>query len=164
MSTEFADLIDFDREAPIHNPCLSLLGFSNAHAFWNALQAGNIDDGLLGRLIPIDAGTALPPIEKPSMDVENPPESVVKSIRELVGPTTDMFHRNDLGESPPKKVIAVPYGPGAEDVFEAFAARIEKESTKTRPERQPILTRIAEIAGRGRPGMRYRFNEHADED
>ena len=135
------------REAPIHNPCCSLLGFSNAHAFWGALQSGNIDDGLLGRLIPIDVGTTLPPIEKPTMDVENPPELIVKSIRELAGPP-DKFNRTDLGESRPRDVISVPYGPGAEEVFDTFAKRLDREANKVRPERQPILTRVAENAGR----------------
>ena len=136
-----------ERQEAIHHPSLSLYGVSTPHSFWQALASGNIDEGLLGRLIALDNGTKRPVTTKPSIDVEQPPQPLIDTVRSLIGlgAKANLFGLyNRSGGEPPDNVVSVPFGDGAEEAFEEFCLRIEKEMDRTRTEHQPILSRLGE--------------------
>ncbi|MDU0343693.1 hypothetical protein [Bosea rubneri] len=68
------------KDATVLAPCFSIHGVTTPSTFWAALGAGNISEGLLGRLIVIDGGTRLPAKVRRPADIEDVPR---KSSRRL---------------------------------------------------------------------------------
>jgi hypothetical protein len=97
-------------------------------------------------LIVLDAGTQYPETTKPTVDVEQPPQKLLDVVKDIVGREGNLCGLYGTGTVPPLAIAAVPFGEGGEGVFEGFAQRIKKELRRTKPELQPILSRVAENA------------------
>ncbi|MGO4666584.1 DUF3987 domain-containing protein [Bosea sp. 2RAB26] len=138
------------KQATIHAPCFSIHGVTTPSTFWAALGAGNISEGLLGRLIVIDAGTRLPTKVRRPADTEDVPVALTAHVKALAGKEggRSFCAAYSTGENPPSMVAAVPYGDDAEDEFEGFDDRIRAEAPSTDPAFRPVLMRVAENAGR----------------
>lgn len=136
------------KQATIHAPCFSVHGVSTPSTFWAALGAGNISEGLLGRLIVINAGTRIPTKVRRPADSEEVPEGLQAYVKALAGNTGGFSGAFATGATPPPSVVSVPYGEGAEEEFEGFDDRIRAEAYSSDPTFRPVLMRVAENAGR----------------
>lgn len=138
------------KDATVLAPCFSIHGVTTPSTFWAALGAGNISEGLLGRLIVIDGGTRLPAKVRRPSDIEDVPRDLQEQVKELAGSSggTGFCAAFATGTTAPGMIMAVPYGEGAEELFEAFDDAIRAEAPRTDPEMRPVLMRVAENAGR----------------
>lgn len=138
------------KDATVLAPCFSIHGVTTPSTFWQALGAGNISEGLLGRLVVIDGGTRLPAKVRRPSDIEDVPMELQAQVKALAGATggSSFCPVFATGTTAPPMVVAVPYGEGAEEVFEAFDDAIRAEAPRTDPEMRPVLMRVAENAGR----------------
>ena len=138
------------KDATVLAPCFSIHGVTTPSTFWAALGAGNISEGLLGRLIVIDGGSSLPAKVRRPADIEDVPRELQEQVKELAGTSggTGFCAAFATGVTAPTMVMAVPYGEGAEELFEAFDDAIRAEAPRTDPEMRPVLMRVAENAGR----------------
>ncbi|MFD2675992.1 bifunctional DNA primase/polymerase [Camelimonas lactis] len=137
--------------ARVHNPCVSIHGVTTPSTFWAALSGGNISEGLLGRLIVIDAGNAPPAkVRRPAASLDEIPPALIEHVEALIGGNIggNLFGLNASGERKPAAVLTAAYGPGVEDLFESFDDRIRAEHKKTDAELRPLLTRVGENAAR----------------
>lgn len=138
------------KDATVLAPCFSIHGVTTPSTFWAALGAGNISEGLLGRLIVIDGGSSLPAKVRRPADIEAVPRALQDQVKELAGSSggTSFCSVYATGSTPPSMVMAVPYADDAEEVFESFDDRIRAEAPRTDPAFRPVLMRVAENAGR----------------
>ncbi|MGX1786077.1 DUF3987 domain-containing protein [Bosea sp. NPDC055332] len=138
------------KDATVLAPCFSIHGVTTPSTFWAALGAGNISEGLLGRLVVIDGGSRLPVKVRRPADIEDVPLALQQQVKDLAGTSggTGFCAAFATGVTPPSMVMAVPYGEGAEEVFEAFDDAIRAEGPRTDPDMRPVLMRVAENAGR----------------
>lgn len=137
--------------ARVHHPCVSIHGVSTPGTFWAALSGGNISEGLLGRLVVIDAGN-LPPkkVRRPSASTDDVPAALAAHVEALIGGSIggNLFGLTINGEQRPQAIIAAQYAQGVEDLFEGFDDRMRAEAFRTDPQLRPLLTRVGENAAR----------------
>lgn len=138
------------KDATVISPCFSIHGVTTPSTFWAALGAGNISEGLLGRLIVVDGGTRLPAKVRRPADIEDVPRDLQEQVADIAGQSggTRFSAAFATGVTAPASVMAVPFGDGAEELFEAFDDAIRAEAPRTDPDMRPVLMRVAENAGR----------------
>lgn len=139
----------------IIQPCFSIHGVSTPSTFWNALSSGNIAEGLLGRIVLIDAGNAEPKkVRKPRGSLEEVPESIGDRVHALLGGGGGRFEGgswyalNAKSDEKPWPVVTVEYAPGVEDQFEDFDDDMRARKKDVPPEYRPIVNRVGENAAR----------------
>jgi len=136
-------------------PCLTIHGISTPATFWAALSSGNIDEGLLGRLVIIDAGNAEPrKVRQPAGDIDAVPEDLAELVAGLLGQGGGKFGGgpfyalNAKFDERPFPLMSVEFAPGVDDVFEAFDDRVRAMRSGLDPHYRPILNRVGENAAR----------------
>lgn len=141
--------------ARIIQPCLTIHGISTPSTFWGALSSGNIEEGLLGRLVVIDAGGTEPrKVRKPTGNLEDVPSDLAGRVADLLGGVGSKFGKGTfhaLAADPterPWPVITAEYGAGVEEMFESFDDRIRAMRGSLDPQYRPILNRVGENAAR----------------
>jgi hypothetical protein len=139
----------------IVQPCLTVHGISTPATFWSALSSGNISEGLLGRLIVIDAGEAAPrKVRRPDGDLDSVPADVSEKVSELLGGGGGQygggpfFALNADSDHKPFPMIAVEFALGVEDLFEEFDDRMRAKRDSFDPQYRPILNRVGENAAK----------------
>jgi len=139
----------------IQQPCFSIHGVSTPSTFWSALSSGNISEGLLGRLVLIDAGSGeAKKVRKPEGSIEAVPPELADQVHALLGGGSGkwdggaFYALNAKSEDKPWPMMTVGFDTGVDDQFEAFddAMRLRKRTTD--PAYHPILNRVGENAGR----------------
>jgi hypothetical protein len=141
--------------ARIIQPCLTVHGISTPSTFWAALSSGNISEGLLGRLVLIDAGDGEPvKVRRPSGSLDEIPAELSAQVSTLLGGESGQFGRGGFhalaarSQERPWPIITATYKPGVEDLFEAFDDRMRAMRTTLDPQYRPILNRVGENAAR----------------
>ncbi|MCB4767842.1 bifunctional DNA primase/polymerase [Ancylobacter sp. Lp-2] len=139
----------------IIQPCLTIHGVSTPSTFWAALSSGNISEGLLGRLVLIDAGDGEPvKVRRPAGSLDNVPSELSAKVSALLGGSAGHlgagpWHALSANpEAKPWPTITVEFAPGVEDLFEAFDDRMRAMRTTLDPQYRPILNRVGENAAR----------------
>jgi hypothetical protein len=139
----------------IIQPCFSIHGISTPTTFWNALSSGNISEGLLGRLVLIDAGTAAPvKVRRPAGSIDDIPEHLSELVNSLLGggggrySGGPFYALNAKGDEKPWPLVTVEWAKGVDDLFEDFDDRMRDRRTQFAPEYRPILNRVGENAAR----------------
>jgi hypothetical protein len=139
----------------IIQPCFSIHGISTPSTFWKALSSGNISEGLLGRLVLIDAGTTTPrKVRRPAGSIDDIPDHLAETVNALLGGgagklTGGPFYAlNAEGDKKPWPIMTVEWSPGVDDLFEDFDDRIRARRNQIAPEYRPILNRVGENAAR----------------
>jgi hypothetical protein len=138
----------------IVQPCLTIHGVSTPSTFWNALSSGNISEGLLGRLVLIDVGSADPvKVRRPAESIENIPAGLSEQVAALLGLssgkfTGPFFAMNAKSDEKPFPIMTVGWGNGVDDLFEEFDDRIRAMKGRVDPQYRPILNRVGENAAR----------------
>lgn len=141
------------RVPSVHSPCLSLYGVSTQSTFWGALNSGKLSDGLLARLLIIDAGTAVPKkVRRPENDKESIPEWIVSRVEDLLGKSSTLgaVFASTLatGETKPGLVVGAQWASGVDDIWENFDQRIRDEAPRIAPEYRPLINRVSEHAAK----------------
>jgi hypothetical protein len=141
--------------ARIVQPCFSIHGISTPSTFWQALSSGNISEGLLGRLVLIDAGGTEPKkVRRPPGSIESVPSELSSAVNALLGGGSGQwaggafYALNANSEEKPFPVMTVAYAKGVEDLFEDFDDEIRSRRNKIDPAYRPILNRVGENAAR----------------
>lgn len=141
--------------ARIVQPCFSIHGVSTPSTFWNALSSGNISEGLLGRLVIIDAGNGEPvKVKKPSGSLDDVPSHLADLVTSLMGGYSATFKGGPFSvlsansEEKPYPFMTAEFAPGVDDIFEDFDDAIRARRNSISPEYRPILNRVGENAGR----------------
>jgi hypothetical protein len=140
--------------ARIVAPCFTIHGVSTPSTFWNALSSGNISEGLLGRLVLIDVGSAEPvKVRRPAGTIENIPPALTDQVAALLGLsagrfTGPFFALNAKPDEKPHPIMTADWAPGVDDIFEEFDDRIRAMKTTIDPQYRPILNRVGENAAR----------------
>lgn len=140
--------------ARIVAPCFTLHGVSTPSTFWGALSSGNISEGLLGRLILIDVGSAEPvKVRNPPNSIENIPPALSDQVAELLGLsagrfTGPFFALNAKSDEKPHPIMTASWATGVDDLFEEFDDRIRAMKKTIDPQYRPILNRVGENAAR----------------
>jgi hypothetical protein len=140
--------------ARIVAPCFTIHGVSTPSTFWNALSSGNISEGLLGRLVLIDVGSAEPvKVRRPAGTVENIPPALTDQVAALLGLsagrfTGPFFALNAKSDEKPHPIMTADWAPGVDDIFEEFDDRIRAMKKTIDPQYRPILNRVGENAAR----------------
>ncbi|MBS7546229.1 DUF3987 domain-containing protein [Ancylobacter oerskovii] len=139
----------------IIQPCLTIHGVSTPSTFWAALSSGNISEGLLGRLVMIDAGDGEPvKVRRPEGSLDNIPAELSAKVSALLGGSVGHlgagpWHALSANpEAKPWPMVTVKFAPGVEDLFEAFDDRMRAMRTTLDPQYRPILNRVGENAAR----------------
>jgi len=135
-------------------PCLVLHGVSTPSTFWEALGSGNISEGLLGRLLVIDAGTTPPKkVRRPAGSIDNPPAEFGEMVDKLLGWQGSgrfgpgaFYALSANSKNKPWPMVTATYADGVEDVFEGFDDRMR--ALKVDPQYRPIRSRVGEHAAR----------------
>ncbi|EPE98595.1 bifunctional DNA primase/polymerase [Rhizobium grahamii] len=140
--------------ARIVAPCFTLHGISTPSTFWSALSSGNISEGLLGRLVLIDVGSAEPvKVRRPANSIEDIPQALSNRVADLLGLsagrfTGPFFALNAKSDEKPSPIMTAEWGYGVDDIFEEFDDRIRSMKTSIDPQYRPILNRVGENAAR----------------
>ncbi|RTL95472.1 DNA primase [Ancylobacter aquaticus] len=141
--------------ARIIQPCLTIHGVSTPSTFWAALSSGNISEGLLGRLVLIDAGDGEPvKVRSPAGSLDAVPTELAATVSTLLGGEPGRlgygpFHALAArSQDRPWPIITVEYGQGVENLFESFDDRMRSMRTSLDPQYRPILNRVGENAAR----------------
>ncbi|MGO8214738.1 bifunctional DNA primase/polymerase [Rhizobium ruizarguesonis] len=140
--------------ARIVAPCFTLHGVSTPSTFWSALSSGNIAEGLLGRLVLIDVGSADPvKVRNPPNSIDNIPPALSDRVAELLGLsagrfTGPFFALNAKSDEKPHPIMTASWAPGVDDLFEEFDDRIRAMKKTVDPQYRPILNRVGENAAR----------------
>lgn len=139
----------------IIQPCLTIHGVSTPSTFWAALSSGNIAEGLLGRLVLIDAGDGEPvKVRRPAGSLDDIPPQLSERVSALLGHGGGKFGGGPwhaLSANPeerPWPTVTVEYAEGVEDLFESFDDRMRAMRTTLDPQYRPILNRVGENAAR----------------
>lgn len=139
----------------IIQPCLSLHGISTPATFWSALSSGNISEGLLGRLVLIDAGNAAPDkVRRPTASIDNVPEEIADMVSALLGGGFGRYGGGPFyalsanSETRPYPIMTVDWAPGVDDIFEDFDDAMRALRGKMPADYRPILNRVGENAAR----------------
>ena len=139
----------------IVQPCLTIHGVSTPSTFWTALSSGSISEGLLGRLVLIDAGDGEPvKVRRPEGSLDNIPAELSAKVSALLGGSVGHlgagpWHALSANpEAKPWPMVTVKFAPGVEDLFEAFDDRMRAIRTTLDPQYRPILNRVGENAAR----------------
>ncbi len=135
-------------------PCLVMHGVSTPSTFWEALGSGNISEGLLGRLLVIDAGTNPPKkVRRPAGSIDNPPAEFGEMVDKLLGwqgggryGPGAFYALSANSKTKPWPMVTATYADGVEDVFEGFDDRMR--ALKVDPQYRPIRSRVGEHAAR----------------
>lgn len=135
-------------------PCLVMHGVSTPSTFWEALGSGNISEGLLGRLLVIDAGTTPPKkVRRPAGSIDNPPAEFGEMVDKLLGwqgggryGPGAFYALSATSKTKPWPMVTASYADGVEDVFEGFDDRMR--ALKVDPQYRPIRSRVGEHAAR----------------
>lgn len=141
--------------ARIVQPCFSIHGISTPSTFWQALSSGNISEGLLGRLVLVDAGNAAPvKVRRPAASIDNVPEGLADKVNALLGGGFGrygggpFYALNATSETRPHPIMTVGWAPGVDDIFEDFDDEMRGLRGKIPAEYRPILNRVGENAAR----------------
>jgi hypothetical protein len=141
--------------ARIVQPCLTIHGISTPSTFWGALSNGNIEEGLLGRLVVIDAGSDEPrKVRRPSGNIEDVPAALSDRVTDLLGGVGSKFGKGTFhalsadATDRPWPMITADYATGVEEMFESFDDRIRAMRGSLDPQYRPILNRVGENAAR----------------
>ncbi|NEJ73805.1 DUF3987 domain-containing protein [Rhizobium phaseoli] len=140
--------------ARIVAPCFTLHGVSTPSTFWSALSSGNIAEGLLGRLVLIDVGSADPvKVRNPPNSIDNIPSALSERVSELLGLsagrfTGPFFALNAKSDEKPHPIMTASWAAGVDDLFEEFDDRIRAMKKTVDPQYRPILNRVGENAAR----------------
>jgi Bifunctional DNA primase/polymerase, N-terminal len=139
----------------IIQPCLSLHGISTPATFWAALSSGNISEGLLGRLVLIDAGNAAPvKVRRPASTIDIVPEELSDKVNALLGGGYGkygggpLYALNASSETRPHPIMTADWAPGVDDIFEDFDDQMRGLRNKMAADYRPILNRVGENAAR----------------
>jgi len=139
----------------IVQPCLTIHGISTPSTFWGALSSGNIEEGLLARLIVIDTGTAEPrKVRRPPGSIDDVPEELAGIVAELLGGDAGRFGHGTFhalaqnSEERPWPMVTAEFAPGVDDLFEGFDDRMRAMRHSLDPQYRPILNRVGENAAR----------------
>jgi len=139
----------------IEQPCFSIHGVTTPSTFWEALSSGTISEGLLGRLVLIDAsGTEPKKVRRPAGDIESVPPALAEKVHALLGGGYGKFSGGPFyaldanSEEPPWPIQTVEYAEGVEDIFESFDDRMRARKASISPDYRPILNRVGENAAR----------------
>lgn len=139
----------------IIQPCFSIHGISTPSTFWNALSSGNISEGLLGRLVLVDAGGTEPKkVRRPPGSIDSIPDHLSETVNALLGGGGGkygggpFYALNAKSEEKPFPIMTVDYADGVEDMFEDFDDEIRSRKSKIDPAYRPILNRVGENAAR----------------
>lgn len=127
----------------IHSPAVSIYGMTTAAAFYDALSSNDVKGGLLNRFLVLEAiergRTA-----KPSANPLVVPQSIIDGVRSIYGAGDVVsFARDDI--SKPVDLKVVPWGDGAEALYEAAVSHAERISDE-QPDRGDYYGRSAEMA------------------
>jgi Pectate lyase superfamily protein len=140
--------------ARIIQPCFTIHGVSTPSTFWAALSSGNISEGLLGRLVVIDVGSADPvKVRRPVGSIEDIPVGLSEQVAGLLGLsagkyTGPFFALNAKSDEKPHPIMTAEWGEGVDDLFEEFDDRIRAMKKAVDPQYRPILNRVGENAAR----------------
>ncbi|MDX0592403.1 DNA primase [Sinorhizobium medicae] len=135
-------------------PCLTIHGVSTPSTFWNALTSGNISEGLLGRLVLIDVGSAEPvKVRRPPNSIDDIPPALSKQVASLLGLSAGKYTGpfcalSAKSDEKPHPVMTAEWAPGVDDLFEDFDDRIRGMRKTIDPQYRPILNRVGENAAR----------------
>ena len=138
----------------IVQPCLTVHGISTPTTFWGALSSGNITEGLLGRLVVIDAGDEEPrKVRAPSGSIDSVPDEIAERVTSLLGGGGvygggAFYALNAKSDEKPWPLITAEFAPGVDDLFEDFDDRIRGMRAALDPQFRPILNRVGENAAR----------------
>lgn len=139
----------------IIQPCFTIHGISTPSTFWSALSSGNIEEGLLGRLVVIDAGASEPKkVRRPAGNIENVPAELAGRVTDLLGGVGSKFGKGTFhalaadATERPWPMVTAEFAPGVEEMFEAFDDRIRALRASLDPQYRPILNRVGENAAR----------------
>ncbi|MHA6641835.1 bifunctional DNA primase/polymerase [Mesorhizobium sp. A623] len=141
--------------ARIVQPCFSIHGISTPSTFWQALSSGNISEGLLGRLILIDAGDTEPKkVRNPSGSLDAVPEEIAGRVNDLLGNSGSIYGAGAFyvlsakADEKPWPIITAEFAPGVDDLFEGFDDRMRAMRSTLDPQYRPILNRVGENAAK----------------
>ncbi|GCA51773.1 hypothetical protein KGO5_04230 [Sinorhizobium sp. KGO-5] len=135
-------------------PCLTVHGVSTPSTFWGALSSGNISEGLLGRLVLVDVGSAEPlKVRRPPNSIEEIPPALSDQVAALLGLSAGKYTGtfcalSARSDEKPWPIVTAEWAPGVDDLFEDFDDRIRAMKKTIDPQYRPILNRVGENAAR----------------
>lgn len=128
----------------IYNPNLCLYGTCTGQDFWRSLEGGAVVDGFLARFILFDAGRTRPRTVTPILPFD-PPATIIEAVRAASGlkGRHNLSGKVKAGTAKPK-LLPVPWGPGAEDLWNETRVLMDDELIAADPDDRPIISRINE--------------------